>query len=161
MMGLDTNVLVRYLTQDDPWQARRASALVEDTLARGERCFVNLVVLCELVWVLRGTYELDKRTVLDTLERILDTAQFEIDEKDQVREAVGSYRRGRGDFADYLIGHRNQHAGCLETATFDRRLKGSSGFQILAPLRGTGTARRATGRAPRRISELPVGLTGR
>ena len=133
MTGLDTNVLVRYLTQDDASQARKANALVADTVARGERCFVVGVVLCELVWVLRGAYAFDKATVVGVLERILATAQFTIDEKDVVRRAVDDYRSGKGDFADYLIGHHGQESGCRTTATFDRQLKGSALFQVLAP----------------------------
>ena len=132
MMGLDTNVLVRYLTQDDVAQGRRAGALVADTVAKGDRCFVAGVVLCELVWVLRGAYGFDKATVVGVLERILATAQFTIEERDLVRRALGDYREGKGDFADYLIGHHGQEAGCRATATFDRRLKGSALFRVLA-----------------------------
>ena len=132
MTGLDTNVLVRYLTQDDPSQARRANALVADALAKGGRCFVGGVVLCQLVWVLRGAYGFDKATIVTVLERLLATAQFTIDEKDVVRRALEDYREGKGDFADYLIGYDGQEAGCQATATFDRRLRGSPLFQVLA-----------------------------
>ncbi len=133
MTGLDTNVLVRYLTQDDPAQSRKANALVADIVAAGDRCFLGVIVLCELVWVLRGAYGLDKATVLLTLDRILATAQLDVDEKDLVRRAAEDYRNGRGDFADYLIGHRNREAGCATTATFDRRLRGSEVFRVLGP----------------------------
>jgi predicted nucleic-acid-binding protein len=132
MMGLDTNVLVRYLTQDDMAQGRRASVLVADTVAKGDRCFIGSVVLCELVWVLRGAYGLDKATVVSVLERILATAQFTIEQRDVVRRALEDYREGKGDFADYLIGHHGLEAGCRATATFDRRLRGSALFQVLA-----------------------------
>jgi predicted nucleic-acid-binding protein len=131
MIGLDTNVLVRYLTQDDPAQARRASALVAGAVAKGERCCLAAVVLCELVWVLRGAYGLEKPAVVAVLEQMLSTVQFEIDEKDIVRRALEDYLSGRGDFADYMIGHRNLDAGCAETATFDRRLKGNRLFRVL------------------------------
>jgi len=131
VIGLDTNVLVRYLTQDDPAQARRANAVVAAALEKGERCRLDSVVLCELVWVLRGAYECDKATVLDTLERVLATAQFDIGDKDLVRLALEDHRRGSGDFADYLIGHRNRDAGCASTATFDRRLRSSAVFRVL------------------------------
>ena len=131
MTGLDTNVLVRYLTQDDPRQSRRANALVAEAVAGGERLFVGAVVLCELVWVLRGPYALDKAEVVTSLERILATAQLEIDQKDLVRGALEDYRRGSGDFADYVIGRRGQEAGCEQTATFDRRLKTSALFRVL------------------------------
>ena len=131
MTGLDTNVLVRYLTQDDRPQARRANALVTAVVAKGNRCFIGSVVLCELVWVLRRAYGLDRATIAMTLERILATAQFAIDEKDVVRRALEDYRAGKGDFADYLIGHHSRESGCRLTATFDRRLKGSGLFQVI------------------------------
>jgi predicted nucleic-acid-binding protein len=132
VIGLDTNVLVRYLTQDDPRQGRRASALVTEVAAAGERLFVTSEVVCELVWVLRGAYGLERRAIGATLEQILATAQIEVDRKDLVRQALEDYRGGTGDFADYLIGRRCQEAGCERTATFDRRLKASHLFQVLS-----------------------------
>ncbi len=132
MTGLDTNVLVRYLTQDDPAQARRANAIVAETVAKGEHCFLSGVVLCELVWVLRGAYGLEKPAVVAVLDQMLSTVQFEIEEKDLVRRALEDYRTGRGDFADYMIGQRNREAGCAETVTFDRRLKGDRLFRVLS-----------------------------
>jgi predicted nucleic-acid-binding protein len=130
--GLDTNVLVRYLTQDDAAQARRANALLADATAKGDRCFIGGVVLCELPWVLRGAYDFDEATIVTTLDRILATAQFEIDDKDVVRRALEDYRTGKAAFADYMIGHHGQEAGCVATATFDRRLKGNRMFHVLA-----------------------------
>jgi predicted nucleic-acid-binding protein len=132
LTGLDTNVLVRYLTADDPRQSRRAAALVAEAVSAGGRLFVGAVVLCELVWVLRGAYSLDRPTIAMALDRILATAQIEIDQKDIVREALEDYRAGSGDFADYVIGRRAREAGCEKTATFDRRLKASGLFRLLA-----------------------------
>ena len=131
MIGLDTNVLVRYLTQDDATQARKADALISGAVARRDRCVIGPVVLCELVWVLRDAYETPKDQLVMTLERILSTQQFEILEKDRMREAFDAYRTGRADFADYVIGSANRFAGCTETATFDRRLRGAAGFRLL------------------------------
>lgn len=132
MTGLDTNVLVRYLTQDEPRQSRRAATLVAEAVSGGQRLFVSTLVLCELVWVLRGAYALDRPTIAGALERILSTGQLEIDQKDIVREALGDYKAGGGDFADYVIGRRGREAGCKSTASFDRRLKGSGLFRLLS-----------------------------
>lgn len=96
-----------------------------------ERLFVGTVVLCEPVWVLRGPYAFGKAEVVASLERILATAQLEIDQKDLVREALEDYRKGGGDFADCLIGRRGREAGCEQTATLDRRLKTSPLFRVL------------------------------
>lgn len=129
--GLDTNVLVRYLTQDEPAQARKANAVIEKTLVKGGSCYLSVVVLCELAWVLRGAYRLEKRAVLLALDRILETAGFAIEDRDLVREALEEFRVGRGDVADYVLGARNRAAGCTDTVTFDRSLKGSGLFAVI------------------------------
>lgn len=131
MTGLDTNVLVRYLTEDDPVQARRAAELIRTTTVRGERCYISALVLCELAWVLLGAYEVSKTDLLTTLDRILGTAQFVIGDKAVVRRAVENYRSGRADFADYVIGALNRDADCSKTVTFDRRLRTCADFQVL------------------------------
>ena len=131
MRGLDTNVLVRYLTQDDPGQSRRANTIIAEATAGGEPCAVDVIVLCELVWVLREAYGLDRATVAETLEKVLDTAQLVVAQADLARRALDDYRRGRGDFADYLIGWRNRQSGCSDTVTFDRALGRSPLFLAL------------------------------
>lgn len=96
-----------------------------------DRCAISSVTLCELVWVLDGAYRLDRLAIASALERILDTADFVVEDRDVVRRAVADYRRGPGDFADYLIGWRNRAAGCETTATFDRGLRGGELFRML------------------------------
>ena len=129
--GLDTNVIVRYLTQDDPVQSRKANSIIEGTLAKGGSCYVSVVVLCEIVWVLRGAYGFARKAVLLALDRILETAGFLVEDRDFVQDALEGFRRGRGDFADYVVGVRNRAAGCRTTVTFDRSLEGSELFSIL------------------------------
>jgi len=129
--GLDTNVLVRYFTQDDPVQARKATAMIHEIVDKGGRCLVNLIVLCELTWVLRGAYEFDKADLAMLLEKMLATSQFVLEEKDLVRDALEDYRWGPGDFADYVLSRVNRVAGCDRTATFDQRLKKSELFMVL------------------------------
>jgi predicted nucleic-acid-binding protein len=131
MTGLETNVLVPYLTEDDPEQARRAAAWIGTAVARGEDCFISAMVLCEMTWVLCGAYDVSKSDLLLTLDRLLATVRFVIGDKDVVRRAVDAYRSGRADFAAYVIGALNQEAGCEKTVTFDRRLRGDAHFQIL------------------------------
>jgi predicted nucleic-acid-binding protein len=131
MRGLDTNVLVRYLVRDDKRQAERASACIREATAGGESCFINQIVLCELVWVLEAAYGFGKKEISEVLEKILATKQFEIDKKDTVRQAVGDYGQGKGDLADYLIGRINHEHGCDRTATFDRSLKDAPAFEVL------------------------------
>jgi predicted nucleic-acid-binding protein len=129
--GLDTNLLVRYLTQDDARQARSVDALFRSALAQKERLHIDAIVLCEIVWVLREAYKHDRQEVAQALEKILEVALFSIEDRDLIRQALEAYRSGRGDFADHLIGLRNRKAGCTDTATFDRALKDSPHHTLL------------------------------
>lgn len=131
MKGLDTNVLARYLTQDDAAQARAVDAIVAEALAADEPLRIDDIVLCELVWVLRGAYRRDKGAIVDALEKIAGTALFSFDDRETLRHAIADYRVGSGDFADYLIGRRNRRAGCDRTVTFDRGLRGAPMFSVL------------------------------
>jgi predicted nucleic-acid-binding protein len=131
MIGLDTNVLVRYLTHDDPEQARKASAIIEQSATKGEKLLIHPIVLCELVWVLETVYDCERSEVATTLDRILRTAQFEVADKETVWSAWADYRSGKGDFADYMIGRANGRLGAAHTVTFDRALKGHKQFHVL------------------------------
>jgi predicted nucleic-acid-binding protein len=129
--GLDTNVVVRYLTQDDPVQSRKANTIIDAALAGGERIHLDTVVLCELVWVLRSAYGYDRSTVADTLGKLLEAAQLSIDDRDRLRDATGRYATGTGDFADYVLALRNLNAGCDKTLTFDRAHRKGDLFKLL------------------------------
>jgi predicted nucleic-acid-binding protein len=131
MTGLDTNVLVRYLTHDDLDQAKKASAIIEGAATRGEKLMVHPVVLCELVWVLEAAYDYGRSEVASTLDRILRTAQFEVPDKETVWSAWADYRSGKADFADYLIGRANERLGATHTVTFDKALSGRRQFRVL------------------------------
>lgn len=140
MNGLDTNVLVRYLTQDDPVQSPVAVREIEGAAARGESLLISPIVLCELVWVLDSAYGFPRRTIADRLEQILRTAQFEVLEKDIAWAAWEEYQAGQGDFADHYLGLRHERAGARATLTFDRELKTSKRFRILVAEPRSGRA---------------------
>lgn len=126
MVGLDPNVLVRYLTRDDESQWKQASEVIES----GQPCFVTTIVLCELVWVLRGNpYKFGREEILSTLEMMLQSHAFEFENRSVVYQALQRAKQGRADFSDYLIGAIAQQAGCQETVSFDRKLKGERGFR--------------------------------
>lgn len=132
MRGLDTNVLLRFLTADDPVQAERVGALFAAAERSGERFFVSVIALCELSWTLRGRpYRLDRAQIAAVLERILDTSLLEVQDRGLVRRALADFRPGRADFADYLLGWQSLGAGCAGTVTFDRALSGATGFSLL------------------------------
>lgn len=131
MIGLDTNVLVRYLVQDDAAQAKLASAAIESAAGRGERLRLSAVTLCELVWVLESAYDQTRADVARALEQIVRTADFALEHADHVRTAVEQYRSTSADFSDALIGLVNATAGCDYTLTFDRALKRTPHFKVL------------------------------
>ena len=131
MRGIDTNVLVRYLAQDNPAQSKAVDELVKVPAPGSETLHVDDVVLCETVWVLRAAYGQNKASITDVLEKVLTTSQFSFDDRDLLTRALADFRNGKGDFADYVIGRRNRRAGCDRTATFDRSLKGSGSFTVL------------------------------
>lgn len=119
MIGLDTNVLVRYLVEDDPEQSPRATALVERALEQGQRLFVPQIVLCELVWVLDSVYRYPLERITTVLRDLLRARQLVIEDLDSARKALDRYSARGGDFADYLIVERCRAAGCDRVASFD------------------------------------------
>ena len=119
MTGLDTNVLVRYIMQDDVRQARLASELIE-TFTVDEPGFIPLVAVVELVWVLLSSFELARSQVVQALEVLLRTKEIQVENAATVWRAVRLYRAGLADFADCLIERSAAAAACTRTMTFDR-----------------------------------------
>jgi predicted nucleic-acid-binding protein len=131
--GLDTNVLLRALTGDDPVQSPLASSLLAEAEANGEQFHVSTTVLCELVWALRGgAYRQGRDVIVQALEALLASTVFALQHRDLVRRALDDYREGPGDFADYLIGWQDDAAGCAGALTFDRRLEGCDRFSMIS-----------------------------
>ncbi|MGH6870979.1 MAG: PIN domain-containing protein [Rhizomicrobium sp.] len=131
MIGLDTNVVVRLLTRDDPVQARRAADFIADQAARNEPVFISLVVLTETVWVLGSTYKYSHREIEAGLHGLLAADEFIVEQRDALDEALRLKNRGRADFADVFIEVANRTRGCSATATFDRRAMKHPGFVAL------------------------------
>lgn len=121
MIGLDTNILVRYIVQDDAAQAAAATALIEGECSAETPGRVDGIVLCELVWVLESAYGYSRATVAEVLRTILTSAELRVEAPDMAWSALRSYQSGGAGFADCLIGLRNRQAGCGTTATFDKR----------------------------------------
>jgi predicted nucleic-acid-binding protein len=127
VIGLDTNILVRYLTKDDEKQWMQAAEIIE----AGEQCFIPNIVLCELVWVLRGKpYQFSKEEISNTIELMLQCSVFELENRSVVYQALQRFKQGSADFSDYLIGAIAQDSGCSSTATFDRKLRNEKGFDL-------------------------------
>lgn len=121
MIALDTNVLVRYIVQDDVRQAGQASKLIESHCTAETPGMVDIVVLCELVWVLESAYGYERSAVALVVRQLLGVAELVVAEADQAWGALRAYESDNGDFSDHLIGIRNHAAGCQTTFTFDRQ----------------------------------------
>lgn len=130
MIGLDTNIVVRYVMQDDARQAPRASRLVESMTAQ-EPGFVSVVTVVELVWVLESSYELSREQVGAVLEGLLASRELVIDRSEVVGQALRAYRSGKADFADALIERIGHQAGCERTMTFDALGARDAGMVLL------------------------------
>jgi predicted nucleic-acid-binding protein len=131
MKGLDTNVLVRHLVQDDPAQSRLASTFIAQECGDKDPCFVNRIVLCELVWVLETAYRYPRETVSSALNGLMRTRQFRIEDLASAWRALECYRTGTADLADCLLGQTNRALGCPETVTFDEKAPRVAGFRLL------------------------------
>jgi predicted nucleic-acid-binding protein len=135
MKGLDTNVLVRYLAQDDPAQSERATRLIETELSAAEPGFISAVVLVELCWVLKRLYAATPQELVDTVADLLAGAQFHVDQRDAVQATVRHLRESSGstvDLPDVLIAQIARSHGCTETVTFDRKAARGAGMSLLA-----------------------------
>ena len=132
MIGLDTNVLVRYLTQDDPLQSAQANAFVERQLSSAEPGIIGHIVLSEVGSVLSRAYGHTREQVADALGALLTCREFQVESPDLAILAVQDYRQGTADFSDYLLGRAHQRLGARYTATFDRKAAQAPQFTLLA-----------------------------
>ncbi len=128
MIGLDTNVLVRYITQDGP-ESARANALLERKTAGSEAFFITTITLCELVWVLNRAYRYRRDQICRILQGVLKTDCFVIESAELVNEATRHYAKGPADFSDYLIAQVSRAHGAEPVATFDRKAGTSNLFK--------------------------------
>ena len=129
MLGLDTNVLVRFLVRDDALQFERARRLIKREVAAGRSVFVNLLVLLETEWVLRSRYRLPKKVIVETLSGLLEASDVQFEDEPAIEEALYIWKEATADFADCLISARNRRLGCRATATFDTKATRLPGFK--------------------------------
>jgi predicted nucleic-acid-binding protein len=130
VIGLDTNVLVRYLAQDDPAQSPKATEIVERGLSAANPGFVSIVAMAELVWALDRAYGLDAPELAVVVERLLQADLIVVENEQEVFTAMVALKEGQGSFADALIAARGARAGCSHTVTFDRKALRLPGFQL-------------------------------
>jgi predicted nucleic-acid-binding protein len=119
MIGLDTNVLVRFFVRDDQPQFEKARTLIRGASSRGEPVLISQLVLLETEWVLRSRYALDKPAIVAALSGLLDSVEFAIEDEPSVEQALFLWKNSSAGFADCLIGARHLRLGCRSTASFD------------------------------------------
>lgn len=130
MIGIDTNILARYITRDEEKQFRAAKDVLENQCSDAEPGFINVVVLSELTWVLSRAYHAGREQVAAVVEQLLVTSRLEIQHRDACSSALAAYRDSDVEFADCLIGQLNHREGCETTYTLDRRGGSLAGFSI-------------------------------
>lgn len=136
MIGLDTNVLVRYLAQDDPKQSARATRLIENELSVAKPGFISLVVLAESCWVLTRLYGATQEELATTAVDLLASAQFHVEGREAIQAAVrhcqSDKRSKKAGFVDVLIAQVAAARGCVHTVTFDKVAAQTAGMKLLA-----------------------------
>ena len=134
MIGLDTNVLVRYLAQDDAKQAVLATRLIEKRLTTSNQGFISLVVVAELCWVLSSLYAATVDELVETLEDLLNTPRFFLEKREVLQAAIARLKSAnsrKAGLADVLIAEIAAHAGCSATMTFDKTAARAAGMSLL------------------------------
>jgi predicted nucleic-acid-binding protein len=130
MTGLDTNILVRYFTQDDPIQSPLANQIIEKRLNATNPGFISMVAMVETVWVLDRAYGFTPAQIADAIELTLQAATLVVENEPEVFVAMAALRDGSGEFADALIMRLGAKAGCSRTLTFDRKAARLAGFAL-------------------------------
>ena len=131
MIGLDTNVLLRYLVEDEPTQAKIATDFIEEYCSLDSPCFVGQIALCELVWVLESNYGQSRKQIGLIIEKLLRIGDLEIMKSDVVWKALHDYKLSNADFSDHLLARKNESVGCKTTVTFDVKASKQPAFTLL------------------------------
>lgn len=131
MIGLDTNVVVRYIVQDDAVQSKKATILLE-SLTDDHQGFIPLVSIVELVWVLQSCYAADRKEIGNVLDLLLQMKSIVIEQFEIVSKALRLFSGNNADFADCLVERSAFSAGCDYTATFDKKASKTTGMKLLA-----------------------------
>lgn len=128
MLGIDTNVLVRFLVRDEEAQFEKARKLIKREVAAGSTVLVNQLVLLETEWVLRSRFSLAKNLIIQAISGLLNASDVRFEDEPAVEEALFIWKDSAADFADCLIGAKNRRLGCRATATFDMKASKLPGF---------------------------------
>ena len=131
MIGIDTNLLLRLIVNDDERQSLAVERFIQQLTSADAPCYISNIVLVETVWVLETAYGFDRAMVADTLIMLFEVEQFDFESPEDVAAAIEEFRQNRAEFADCLLGRMNLFAGCEYTITFDRKAAKLPGFKLL------------------------------
>ena len=131
MIGLDTDILLRYQLQDDPVQTPIVNRLFEQELSPASPGYVSLATSLEIVWVLRSAWKLKPREIAASLRELLAHDSLQFQNELEIAAAVSALQQGTGEFEDTLIGALNRWAGCDTTVTFDKKAARLPYFRLL------------------------------
>lgn len=134
LIGIDTNVLARYILLDDPQQSEQASQFLE-SLTADKKGFISVIVLVELVWLLRRVYKQTRLQVAEILDELLAIDMLVFEQQVYVYEALAIYQNVSSDFSDLLINRLNAMYGCDYTVSFDNGAVDKAGMKVLVNLR--------------------------
>jgi predicted nucleic-acid-binding protein len=129
MIGLDTNILVRFVSQDDPVNSPRANAIM-NSLSTEEPGWIAVTAIAEFAWVMTRKYRVTRTDLYTLVDRLLTRPDIVVEQADLVHKAANLFRRGNAEFTDYLVTCSGQAAGCTHTLTFDRKAAKSAGMTL-------------------------------
>ena len=132
MIGIDTNILARYLTQDDAKQLKIVEQIFDSYATTDNSIFINNIVMCELIWVLERGYKYSREQICVAIRQILSTSEFSFENHKLLWLALDQYTNGKLDFSDALIGELNKAHGCFSTLTFDQAAIKANNFILAA-----------------------------
>jgi len=131
LKALDTNVLIRFLVNDDPRQAKAVYRIFKQSESNAEVFFVPALVLLETVWVLESVYESTRQEIIETIDELLLMPILKFEAQSAVRNFINSARENNTDLADLLIAHHAKYSGCASVMTFDKRAAKYELFELL------------------------------
>lgn len=131
MIGLDTNVVVRILTRDDPEQVKSALDAISNQCSEKDPGMINCIVLVEVVWVLSSSYRYKREQIVAAVEKLLQVRELTIQYPDEAWQALHLFRDHAGDFSDYYLAAVNRGKGCRTTLTFDAKAARNGLFEMV------------------------------
>lgn len=132
MIGIDTNIIIRFLTNDDPVQAKKVMRFFSQSEKNETQLFISSCVLLESIWVLESGYNFSKEDILTALNSLLHLPYITFENEGALSSFFNKVEYSKMDLSDALIGAVNKFKKCEYTLTFDKLAVSESGdFQLV------------------------------